>query len=232
MGWIKFTGSVFEYCGKIMKAEGFEEWAKSEGSTMIENVISREGFKFFAKNKARNLIKSNFINSGNCDTLDAVLKDISEDFFKSPGILGINQKKLPKVNSFSKVVVLPRFLLIIYTYKEIKSALHGSAMFNRITYGDYFKEYVYSKLLSELDSAIFTHKISVRKPIVTSNNFSIIGKDETYPWNDLYPGHYYLYNTKFSYDEDSAENDLHETKVFLGKISEREIENIVNHLKV
>ncbi len=43
MGWIKITGKVVEFTGKLVQAEGFEEWAIGKGKEVVEKVALESG---------------------------------------------------------------------------------------------------------------------------------------------------------------------------------------------
>lgn len=53
MGWIKITGKVVEFTGKLVQAEGFEEWAIGKGKEVVEKVALESGGRFFKARRAK-----------------------------------------------------------------------------------------------------------------------------------------------------------------------------------
>ena len=82
MGVIKWTGKAFNLAGKILTAEGVEQWLENEGKKLLEERVSDISKKwFFGKSRAKKIIKNEALEVTNSSqafkaSLNQVLNDL------------------------------------------------------------------------------------------------------------------------------------------------------------
>src|ERR1022692_1302225 len=230
MGWIRWTGKVLEFSGKIVQASSFEEWAEKQGALLIENVALDSGIKLFKTSRAKSAVWEEL--AGQFKRSETFLAAIKEGIAAYPGrinaVTSDRSGRLPREGS-SDVLVLPSVVVNAFELGFWRS-FDSSEELATLKGGPSLREYFFQEMVRQLDSAFSaaSERASPKDPIQAGNRW-VIGFDPQYAWGDA-SGHYYVYSSYPGTQGDASKDNrkrarekadiqLETSKCWLGKLS-------------
>jgi hypothetical protein len=232
MGWIKVSGKVLEYAGKIDQTESFEEWAQQEGKALIEKVALEQGFKVFRETKAKKILWKELQLAAASDALRAAFQDEVNDYQKIPGKIASKASYLPRSGGYPSVVAVPRFMINLVALDNIRAHLGIADELARLS-GESMKEYLFLQLVREMDKTLAGILPSSKNPFPSDGNWLFVGFDENYQWRqDTDLGHYLLCEPTEGKitrsDQKDVEDKISNLESSLGKMSLEEKEKFIS----
>src|SRR5438067_6741841 len=111
MSAIKWVGKGLVYAGRLAQADGFEEWATSQGKAVIEKLVIDKGLWFLPTTRARKEILSELRLAESSDALRAAVQAEVDGFPTILGRIAQNRYSLPwKTVGSRRLVCVPRFI--------------------------------------------------------------------------------------------------------------------------
>lgn len=230
-------GKTLEYVGKLAQAEGFEEWAKTQGEALIERIAREKGFGLFGKKGAvkRELWKELQLVAAS-DALRHAIDAEAKDYPRFLARIADKAEGLPKSEGYRPVIAVPRITLNEIALHIVTDHLQNSDELNRLKGGDILKRYFFNQLIRELDKALIGVPLSPKNPFPSEGNWLIVGVDRNFHWLSRdWSGHYYLYEFSVSYeksDRREVEEELRTLAVLLGRMSMGEKEELLQNIEL
>jgi hypothetical protein len=226
MGWIKITGQVLEYTGKLAQAEGFEDWAKGVAADKMEAWASEKGIKFFKNRQARGAWWNELRQIAERGELRSAIEREVQNYQWLPALLTKELKTLPADGSFNRVVAVPRFLHKAIGYTLISKRLGISDELVSSAGGELLIKYFIEKFVKELDEAMISIPASTKRPVKLDKQHYVISMEAGYQWHEEPPGNYYIVETfgeQLSPSEsERCEEFMRDLKTRLGRVSREE----------
>ena len=195
MGWIRWTGKVLEFSGKLVQSSTFEDWAEKQGAALIEKVAIDSGLKLFKTSRAKDAIweelASQFKKS---DTFLATVQGAVAGYpLRISAGIGGWSTRLPSETA-SNVVVVPRFLVDSWEV-EFWRSFDSSQELATLKGGPALREYFFQEMVRQLAEAFSAAaaKASPKNPIQIGDRW-LVGFDPQYAWGNT-EGHYYVYSS-------------------------------------
>src|SRR5688572_33281217 len=86
MGTLRWTGKAFQFVGKILTAEEFEEWVEAEGKAMLETQFAKLAFKRIGgRARAKKKLRQDLENE--LERTPALRAALSRELDELPGIV-------------------------------------------------------------------------------------------------------------------------------------------------
>jgi hypothetical protein len=231
MGWIKIVGKTLEYVGKLAQAEGFEEWAETQGIALIEKIASEKGFSLLGKKRAaKKELWEELKEAVTSNALRDEINDEAKVYQLCLARIANEVKSLPKSNGSNPVIAVPRVILNDAALMMVSHRLRNSDELNKLKGGDKQKEYFFNQLIRELDKALISARPSPKKPFPSEGDWLIVGFDRNFNWlSKDWLGHYYLYKPfqRGKLDHKKVEKVLRGLSAFLGRMSADEKNKIL-----
>lgn len=197
MGWIKITGKVIEFTGRLVQAEGFEEWAIGKGKEVVQKVGLESAGRFFKARTAKKSIwddlASNFKDGSIFDT---AIRGFVKDYYTRVYNLASKTKELGgELPAKSSITVLPRCVLNAWERVCWQGKFDNSAELAKLKGGPLLRSFFFDEMVRQLDAAFsqLASKSSPDEPLPVGL-YWIIGFDGDYQWLDS-KGHYYVYTS-------------------------------------
>jgi len=246
MGVVRWTAKGLKIIGQLLEAKEIEDWLEEKGKEFIETKLKEIPVKWIAgKTRAKNKIISEIHESvKNSETfqtsLEISLGKLPNALLDVAYHLRNNKFKSLCINiSYKKdLIICPRGLVLEHFAKNVVDELKDSAELSR--YVGLPERFLYN-IAMQTENSFFIHLTKGNQELLSGNNIAI-GVDDNYGWNySGIKGHYYAgsceaYGTDFSDRKqkkefvNEAELLLKKIKSKLGKLSKKEIEDIVKQL--
>ncbi len=229
MGWIKVAGKTLEYAGQLAQSNGFEEWAESQATGLIEKLAKEKGFSLFGKERAvkKDLLRE-LRDAGDSELLAAAINEEARQFRACPG--GIAQAiESNEYIADGHTYVIPKFLVSKLSRNAAEQALGQSAQLKQFRYGE-LREYFFSQLIDDLHTSFESFKFDPKKPVATGDEgWLIVGQNTEFRWDDQEPSGFFCVfqarnRRKFSRKHRSQiAKQIDDLKVKLSRFNEHEI---------
>lgn len=197
MGWIKITGKVIEFTGKLVQAEGFEEWAVGKGKEVVEKVILQRSGWLFKASRAKKSIWDDLTGKfRNGSTFDAAVRDFVKSYYTRVYNLASKPSKLGgELPAKSSITVLPRSVLNAWERFCWQNQFEKSAELANLKGGRLLRSFFFDEMVRQLDAAFSeaASKSSPDEPLPVGV-YWVIGFDGEYQWLDS-KGHYYVFTS-------------------------------------
>jgi hypothetical protein len=200
MGWIKVSGRTLRFSGTLTKRNGFDEWAREDGRSAIEELASQRRFSLFGRTRGvKNSLWNDLKTAARSHTLSSAIQKEVDAYLKLTSELAVTRMSLPRTRRLRSVVVVPRVLLNGAALHAISARLGQHPELQSMTGGDALREYFCRQLVKELDGALVGSSPSLSSPMKTTGEWVVIGIDQAFSWmpqlwtGSDWRGHYFLY---------------------------------------
>jgi hypothetical protein len=244
MGWIKWTGIALEFTGKLAQSASFDDWLVDQGKEIVEKIATEEGGYLGglgAKTKAGKLVWSDLktIATQSQEASSLIREFCAQYMGVFSDIVRGGWSELPHVDTY--LCVVPRYLFRARGLVKARKEMGSSAELANLKGGPALRDYFLQELVAQLDSTFWevSDSASPNKPMSFDGGW-VVGIAKNYQWGKEM-GHYYVYHDYFHTADDadkkkkkegrkeSAEK-LEQTRVWLGKLSERERVDLTSKL--
>jgi|GEM_PF-3093306 len=197
MGWIKITGKVVEFTGKLVQAEGFEEWAIGKGKEVVEKVALESGGRFFKARRAKKSMWDDLTSKFNDNPMFATaIGGFVKNYYTRVYNVASESKELGgELPEKSSITVLPRCVLNAWERVCWEGEFDKSGELEKLKGGPLLRSFFFDEMVRQLDAA-FSEAASESSPDepLPVGRYWIIGLNGDYQWLDS-KGHYYVYTS-------------------------------------
>jgi hypothetical protein len=248
MGAVRWTAKGLIFIGQLLEAEEIENWLEQKGRELIEEKLRRLPAKWLAgRSRAKRRISSDLRNS--VERNEAFHTSLKDSLGILPHVVlnvaGHFRSKGPKslilLKGYKKdIVVCPRGFVRKHYVNIVINELKDSAQLSRY---EGFPELFLKRTARQSEQSFFSDIAVGSQVTLPGNTNIIIAVDDDFGWNmDGVDGHYYIggcdaYGTDLSHKKQRKEllkelaTAVKEIKIRLGKLSTKDLTDIVEHLR-
>lgn len=182
MGAIKITGEGLVIVGKIMKAEGVEEFLKGFGEDLLTKY-SPQSLKWFRPEaRAVDALSSEVETAIRDKGLRSLVQQTLSRYPQIIGQIAVSTDGIPTPKGNIYLRLVPRYLVNQAALKEIAKPLDKAARLQELKGGSEARQIFFRQLVSELDEAYTNSGVSVARPLPAGTGKVIVHYDPDFNW--------------------------------------------------
>lgn len=198
MGAIKLTADGLILVGKIMKADGVEEYVKSTAKDLLA-IYAPETLKHLRpESRAINSLIKDVEAAMEDENLRKLVQKTSERYPSVIGQIATRGDGIETAPGTVSLRLVPRYLVNGEALREITKKLDGVARLEKLKGGREARAVFFDQLTGQIDALYTTKKVSVSKPLQVRDREFVVHYDSDFDWKPKasepkYMGAYYLY---------------------------------------
>lgn len=194
MGLFKIFGKSLEISGRILQAEGVQEWLEHKGKTLFEEWTVKKGIKYFAGYRGKKLavqaLQSPFKSRPFFESIDHTFEEFCEHGGKIAQMVGLRCSQISNFTYF-----IPYFLLDDIAFEKIESRIRNWDEFKRLYPDELIKQLFFQEWRSAIKANISSLQPTVKKPIKLEQGYFAVAIDDEAFWSvESMKGTYYVHH--------------------------------------
>jgi hypothetical protein len=198
MGWFKVSEDRVVYAGRITR-DPFAAWlATKPGSATVAEAAKSVGFRLFGRARAaRKQLWRELEAAARSEDGRAALQAAADIYTRGISSLAYAQG-LPRITvALRRLVLIPRALAAGRARSSVHSRLVQCEAFAALR--PPVQEFFFERVMLEADAAARLARPSIKRPIASSEEWSLVGADTAYQWVDQlwsgagWTGHWFVH---------------------------------------
>lgn len=192
---------MLTYSGRLPRPHSFDNWADTEGRTVVTALASKRWFSVLGKRRAaKREIWRELQRLGESGTLTGSIHAAVAEYGDRMENFALERSNLPRASvDLRRLFVIPRALYNASALDRLTARLRTRSEVAALKGGPTLMPYFCFELLSAIDNAILASPPSVRRPLRAGSEWSILGVNTQMVWSVPFRpgpdwrGHYFVY---------------------------------------
>ena len=198
MGWYKVSEDRVVYSGRVTR-EPLSTWlATKEGSATVAQLAKTVAFRLFGRTRAaKKQVWRDLDAAARSEDGRAAMQAAADIYTKGISALAYAQG-LPRITvALRRLVLVPRALVAGRTRMSVRTRLLECERFAALPPA--VQEFFFEHVLVEADAAARLARPSIKRPIASSNEWTLVGAETGFQWVDqlwsgaAWTGHWFVH---------------------------------------